>query len=97
MDEVGKPALPPKESKDKNKLVRIGSKYFSKDVETTKRFNFGVEVGKSPSGVRIKSLNEVVSEKHRTFKPVNKRLPTYPGEPPKDMYVGGELTFFSLF
>ena len=49
-------------------------------METTKRFNFGVELGKSPSGIRVKSLNEVVSEKHRTFKPVHKKLPTYPGE-----------------
>ena len=77
-----RPVSPPKESKDKRKLVRIGSRFFSKDVETTKRFNFGVEVGKSSSGIRVKSLNEVVSERYRTFKPVNKKLPTYPGEQP---------------
>ena len=77
-----KPASPPRESKDKSKLVRIGSRYFSKDVSTTRRFNFVVEVGKSPSGIRVKSLNDVVSEKQREFKPVNKRLPTFPGDSP---------------
>ena len=71
------PPPPPKECKDKSNLVRIGSRFFM-----TKRLNFGVEVGKSPSGIRVKSLNEVVSEKHRTFKPVNKKLPTFPGDDP---------------
>ena len=77
--EVDRPVLPPKESKDKRNLVRIGSKFYSKDVTSTKRFQFGIELGKSPSGIRVKSLNEVVSEKEHTFKPVNKKLPACPG------------------
>ena len=64
--EVDRPVSPPKESKDKGNLVRIGSKFYSKDVTSTKRFQFGIELGKSPSGIRVKSLNEVVSEKERT-------------------------------
>ena len=71
---------PPKESKDKRNLVRIGSRFFSKDVVCTKKFQFGIELGKSSSGIRVKSLNEIVSEKERTFKPVNpKTLPACPG------------------
>ena len=77
--QVDRPTSPPKEGKNKEKLVRIGSRFFSKDTSTTKRFNIGVEVGKSPSGVRVKSLNEFVSEKERTYKPVNKRLHACPG------------------
>ena len=78
--EVDRPVSPPKESKNKRNLVRIGCRYFSKDVTTTKKFQFGVELGKSPCEIRVKSLNEVVSEKERTFKPVNPKLPACPGE-----------------
>ena len=70
---------PPKE-KCKEKLVRIGSRYFSKDTRTERKFNLGLEEGKAPTGVRFKTLNEVVVDKQCTYKPVNKRLPTYPGE-----------------
>ena len=70
----------PQDGKNKGKLVRIGSRYFSKDVTTTRRLNWGFELGKSPSGVRFKSLNELVSEKEREYKPVNKKLPACPGE-----------------
>ena len=77
--EVDKPTSPPPE-KSKKKLVRIGSKYFSKDTRTERRFNIGVEVGKAPSGVRFKTLNELVVDKQHTYKPVNPTLPTYPGE-----------------
>ena len=80
--EVDRPTSPPKESKSKEKLVRIGSKYFSKDTSLTRRFNFGVEVGKAPTGVRVKSHNEISSEKAHVFKPVNKKLPTFPGDSP---------------
>ena len=76
--EADRPTSPPKESKDKSKLVPIGSRYFSKDVSTT-RFNFGVELGKSPSGFQLKSLKEIVSEKERKYSPVNKKLPAHPG------------------
>ena len=78
--EVDKPSSPPPE-KNKEKLVRIGSRYFSKDTRTERRFNIGVEVGKAPSGVRFRTLNEIVVDKQHTYKPVNKKLPTYPGEP----------------
>ena len=82
VSEGQRPVSPPQqESKNKRNLVRIGSRYFSKDVTSTKKFQFGIELGKSPSGIPVKSLNEVVSEKERTFKPVNpKKLPACPGE-----------------
>ena len=48
------PEVLPEEGKNKGKLVRIGSRFFSKDVSTTKRFNFGIEVGRSETGVRVK-------------------------------------------
>ena len=72
---------PPKE-RSKKKLVRIGSRYISRDTHTERRFNVGVELGKAPSGVRFKTLNEIVVDKQHTYKAVNKKLPTYPGEPP---------------
>ena len=78
-EKADRPASPPKEEKNKEELVRIGLRFFSKDTSTTRRLNFGVEVGKSPSGIRFKSLNKVVSEKGRTYKPINKRLPACPG------------------
>ena len=56
------PELPPEDGKNKEKLVRIGSRYFSKDVTTTRRLNWGFELGKSPSGMRFKSLNELPQE-----------------------------------
>ena len=80
VDEAQRPVSPPKESKDKRNLVRIGSRFFSKDVTSTKKFQFGIELGKSPNGIRVKSLNEIVSEKERTLKPVNKKLPACPGD-----------------
>ena len=52
-----------KEQKNKEKLVRIGSRYFSKDTRTERRLNIGLEVGKVPSGVRFKTLNEVIVDK----------------------------------
>ena len=79
-DKVYKPVSPPREEKDKEKLVRVCSRLYSKDMSTTRRLNFGFEIGKSPSGIRAKSLNEIVSEKDRTYKPVNRKLPTCPGE-----------------
>ena len=42
-----------------------------------------MEVGKTAGGVKFKTLNKLVTTKERTYKPVNKRLPTYLGEPPK--------------
>ena len=92
------PLDPPKspserDSKDKRNLVRIGRRFFSKDLTSTKKFQFGIELGKSPSGIRVKSLNKVVSKKERTYKPVNKRLPACPGEgtrPPTPIPEEGE-------
>ena len=71
---------PPKEPKDQKRLARIGSRYFSKDTKTERRLNFGVRLGKTPTGVEFKTQNELVTEKQRVFNPVNKRLPTFSGE-----------------
>ena len=76
--EVNRP--PPRESEDNRKLVQIGSRFFSKEVTTRKKFQFGVELGKSPSGIRAKSLSELSSEKERVYKPVNPEFPTCPDE-----------------
>ena len=73
-----KPTSPPKEEK----LVHIGSRYFSKNTHTERNLNLGVELGKTPSGVHFKTFNGLVVSKERTYKPVNKRLPTFPGEVP---------------
>ena len=71
-----RPTCPPKEEK----LVRIGSNYFSKSTHTEREFNLGVEVGKTPGGMRAVSLNvvnELVVNKECTCKPLNKKkLPT---------------------
>ena len=48
---------PPKESKDKEKLVRIGSRYFSKDTHTKRKFNIGFCIEKAPGGVAFKTQN----------------------------------------
>ena len=66
---------PPREEKNKDKLVRIGSGFFSKYTTTTRKFNFGVELGKAPTGVRFKSLNKLSSEKTRVYNPVNPKAP----------------------
>ena len=68
------PELPPEDGNNKEKLVRIGSRYFSKDVTTTRRLNW------TKSGVRFKSLNKLVSEKEQEYKPVNKKLHPCPEE-----------------
>ena len=70
----------PKEPKEPKKLVRIGPSYFSKDTHTERKLNFGVRVEKAPGGVVFKSLNEVVVDKQAVYNPVNKKVPTYPGE-----------------
>ena len=68
---------PPKQ-KSKEK-VRIGSSYFSKDTRTERRFNVGMEVGKAPSGVRFRTLNELVVDKQIPLS-LHTKLPTYPGD-----------------
>ena len=70
----------PKEPREPKKLVRIGSRYFSKDTHTYRKLNFGVCVEKTSGGVAFKSSNEVMVDKQTVFNPVNKKLPTYPGE-----------------
>ena len=71
-----------KPAKEPKKLVRIGSRYFSKDTHTERKLNFGIRVEKAPSGVAFRTQNELVTDKQRVYNPVN-RLPTYPGEEPK--------------
>ena len=73
---------PPRGSKKEwceSKLVCVGSRILSKDTHVSRKFNFGFEVGKSPSGLRFKSLNEVESTKERSYKAVGGKLPTAPG------------------
>ena len=74
------PPSPPKPPKDATKLVRVGSKLYSKDTHVERQFNVGLRVEKAPGGIAFRTQNELVSTKERTYK----RLPTYPGEQAKE-------------
>ena len=54
---LGEPK-PPKEP-NKEKLVRIGSHYFSKDTHTEKKFNIGSEIGRSASWAKSENSKPV--------------------------------------
>ena len=69
-EKVPKPA---KEPRNREKLVRIGSRYFSKDSHTKRKFNIGFGVEKAPGGVAFKTQNELVTDKQRTYNPVNRK------------------------
>ena len=49
----------PREPKDQKRLVRIGSRYFSKDTHTERKFNIGLRVEKCPGGIAFKTQNEI--------------------------------------
>ena len=69
-----------KQSKDQQKLVRIGSSLYSKDTHTERKLNLCIRVKKAPGEVAFKTQSELVTTKQRTFNPVNKKLPTFSGE-----------------
>ena len=71
---------PPKEPEEVKNLVRIGSRYFSKDTKVQRKLNLVLRVEKAPGGVAFGTQNELVSEKSCVYNPVNKKLPTFPGE-----------------
>ena len=83
-DEEGKPVCPPKprEEKNKEKLVRVGSKLYGRSTHTERKFNIGFRVEKAPGGVSFCNQNELIVDKQREYKLLEGRLPTYPGEQP---------------
>ena len=59
-------------------LVRVGSGVYSKSTKVTKGLNIGFEMGKTPSGVMLRSLNEASSGGERRLERVNKKSPVTP-------------------
>ena len=95
--EVDRPVTPPKESKNKRNLVQIGSKIYGKNTYTERKFNIGFRVEKAPGGVAFRTQNELFVDKQREYRLLEGRLPTCPGEPPKEVLEvvseeKGELT-----
>ena len=77
-EDVEEARSPPKEWRE-SKLVRVGSRILSKDTHVSRKMNFGFEVGRSETGLRFKSLNEVEGTKERSYRAVGGKLPTAPG------------------
>ena len=68
------------DSKSSAKLVRVGSKLYGKNTHTEKKFNIGFRIEKAPGGVAFRTQNELVVDKQREYKLLERGLPTYPGE-----------------
>ena len=88
VDEAQRPVSPPKEQKtpkNQQKLVRVGSKLYGKNTHVERKFNIGLRVEKAPGGVAFRTQNEIVVDKQREYKLLEGRLPTYPGELPREV------------
>ena len=80
-----RPVSPHTEEKNKEKLVRVGSKLYGKNTHVERKFNIGLRVEKAPGGVAFRTQNEIVVDKQREYKLLGGRLPTCPGEPPREV------------
>ena len=88
-DQPSNPPEPsPEDGRNKEKLVRIGSNNYGKSTHTERKFNIGFRVEKAPGGVAFRNQNKLVVDKQPEYRLLKGRLPTCPGESPREASDG---------